>query len=83
MTDGADGTLGKVDHTIDFRGEVGTCAEVHQVAEAMNGVRLQMPRRVAVMYPLLLDVLEIHVVVQRQGVGPREMFEQLDGGIDR
>ena len=77
MTDGADGTVGEVHHTVDFGGEVGACTEVDQVAEAVDGVGLH-----AILNPLLFDAFEVHVVVEGQVIGPREVLEQLDGGAD-
>ena len=65
MADGADGTMGKVDHAVNLGGEVGANAEVHQVTESVDGVGLQVSL-LSVVDPLLLDVFEIHVVVERE-----------------
>ena len=64
MANGADGTLGEVHHAVDLRGEVAAHAEVHQIAESVDGIGLQMSCRVRVVNPVLLDTLEIHVVVK-------------------
>ena len=82
MADGTDGTPAEILHAIDFGGDSGGRTEVHQIVEAKEGVDLQVPRRVGVVNPLLFGALEIHVVVQSQGVRPREMLKQLDGRAD-
>ena len=82
MSDGTDGTLAEVFHAIDFGGDLTRYIEVHQITEPMDGVGLQVPRRVGVMNPLPLDVFEIHVIVGSKRVGPREILEQLDGCAD-
>ena len=70
MTYGPDGTFCKVNHTIYLGGYVAAGIKVNQVAEPVDGVGLKMSCRVVVGNPLLLDALEIHVVVDRQGIGP-------------
>ena len=69
MADGTNGTMGKVDHAVNFSGKVAADAEVHKVAESVDGVGLQVSS-FFIVDPLLLDVLEIHVVVERERVGP-------------
>ena len=82
MAHSADGTLGKSHHAVYLGGEVARQVEVDEVAETMYGVGLQVASRVGVVYPLFLDMGEIHVVVETGRVGPGEVLEELDGQVD-
>ena len=79
VADGADGTFAEAGHAVDFRGDVARKVIVDQVAEPVDGVGMH---QAVGGHPILLDVLEVHVVVEGGGVGPGEVLEQLDGQVD-
>ena len=79
VTYGSDGAFREGDHAIEFGGDVTREVKVHEVAEPWYGVHYQAAVHGI---PTAFDMLKIHVVVERGGVGPGEVLEQLDGQVD-